>query len=43
LAGFFEGEEFEVGRIENLTAGQIVALRDPDGRPQWAERGRRGG
>jgi len=43
LAGFFKGEEFEVGRIENLTAGQIVALRDPDGRPQWAGRGRRGG
>jgi len=43
LAGFFKGEEFEVGRIENLTAGQIVALRDPDGRPEWAGRGRRGG
>jgi len=43
LAGFFEGEEFEAGRIENLTAGQIVALSGPDGRPQWAGRGRRGG
>ena len=43
LAGFFYGEELEVGRIENLTTGQIVTLREPEGRPQWAGRGRRGG
>ena len=43
LAGFFHGEEIEVGRIENLTTGQLVAMRDPEGRPQWAGRGRRSG
>ena len=43
LNGFFHGEEFEVGRIENLTTGQLVTLRDPGGRPQWAGRGRRSG
>ena len=43
LAGFLHGVELEIGRIENLTTGQIVTLRDPEGRPAWAGRGRRGG
>ena len=39
LTGFYEGEEFEVGRIENVTSGQSVLLRDENGRPMWAGRG----
>ena len=42
LTGFYEGEEFEVGRIEDATNGQTVVLRDESGRPMWAGRGRRG-
>jgi len=43
LTGFYENEDFEVGRIENMTTGQTVTLRDETGRPMWAGRGRRGG
>jgi hypothetical protein len=43
LIGFYEGDHFEVGRIENATNGQTVRLRDENGRPLWAGRGRRGG
>ncbi len=51
LLGFYEGGEpaagaghsFEVGRIENLSSGQTVLLRETGGRPLWAGRGRRGG
>jgi len=43
LTGFYEGDAFEVGRIDNLTTGQTVTLRDENGRPLWAGRGRRGG
>ena len=42
LTGFYEGEEFEVGRIDDATNGQTVLLRDESGRPMWAGRGRRG-
>jgi hypothetical protein len=42
LAGYIVGEEFEVGRIENLTTDQMITLRDGNGRPQWAGRGKRG-
>ena len=43
LTGFYENEVFEVGRIDNVTTGQTVTLRDETGRPMWAGRGRRGG
>jgi hypothetical protein len=43
LTGFYEDETFEVGRIENVTTGQTVILRDETGRPMWAGRGRRNG
>jgi hypothetical protein len=43
LLGFYEGEELEVGRIDDFTNGQSVLLRDKDGRPMWAGRGRYGG
>jgi hypothetical protein len=43
LVGFYEGDHFEVGRIDNATNGQTVRVRDENGRPLWAGRGRRGG
>lgn len=43
LTGFYENDAFEVGHIDNLTTGQSVTLRDENGRPMWAGRGRRGG
>ncbi len=43
LRGFYEGESFEVGHLENLSRGQAVALREEGGRPLWAGRGWQGG
>ena len=43
LVGFYEGHDFEVGRIDDATNGQTVLLRDENGQPLWAGRGRRGG
>lgn len=43
LVAFDEGGELKVGQITNLTTGQEVAIRDRDGRPMWAGRGRSGG
>ena len=43
LVGFYEGEGFEVGQITNATSGQIVPIREQNGRPLWAGGGRRGG
>jgi hypothetical protein len=42
LTGFYEGEDFEVAHIEDTTNRQSVLLRDENGRPNWAGRGRRG-
>jgi len=42
IAGFFDQESFEVGRIENLNSGESVTMRDETGRPLWAGRGRQG-
>ena len=43
LTGFYEdAERFEVGAIENLTQGTSFQIRDQDGRPLWAGRGRQG-
>lgn len=43
LVGFYDGDAFEVGRIDDTTNGQTVLVRDENGRPLWARRGRRGG
>lgn len=43
LTGFCENGEFKVGRIDDTTTGQTVHIRDENGRPGWAGRGRRGG
>ena len=43
LIGFYENGEFEVGRLENVTSGVAVEIREESGRPGWAGRGRRGG
>jgi len=40
VTGFYEGDEFETARIENLTTGESVTLRDDSGRPMWAGHGR---
>jgi hypothetical protein len=42
LTGFYEGGEFEVGAIDNLTTGLSVPIREESGRPLWAGGGRRG-
>lgn len=42
LRGFMEGDHFETGRIENVTAGTALVVREESGRPLWAG-GRRGG
>jgi hypothetical protein len=43
LIGFYEGDDFEVGSIDDAANGQIVRIREENGRPLWAGRGRRGG
>jgi len=43
LTGFYEDGVFEAGQIDDTTTGQTVRLRDENGRPGWAGRGRRGG
>jgi len=43
LLGFYEGEDVEVGQIEDLGTGQVVRLRDESGRPLWAGQGRGAG
>ena len=40
FSGFYEGEDFEVGSIHDLTSVQTVLLRDENGRPMWAGNGR---
>jgi hypothetical protein len=43
LIGFYEDDDLEVGKIDNITSGQTVLVRDENARPLWAGRGRRGG
>jgi hypothetical protein len=44
LVGFSgENNTFQAGQITNDTTGQILMLRDPNGRPLWAGRGQGGG
>jgi hypothetical protein len=40
LTGFYEDTAFEVGQIDNLTLGQVTAVRGETGRPLWAGGGR---
>ena len=42
VVGFYEGDEFEVGQIDNDSTGLSVVIREESGRPLWAGRGRRG-
>jgi hypothetical protein len=43
LTGFYENEEFEVGKMVDLTSGRAIDIREESGRPLWAGgRGRRG-
>jgi len=42
LKVFYDGDEFEIGWIENVTAGGELQMRDETGRPLWAGRGRQG-
>ena len=43
LTGFYQSGVFEVSKIDNLTNGKSVALRDATGRPGWSGRGQRNG
>ena len=36
LYGFYEGEEFEIGGFEDLTAQLLIMVREESGRPLWA-------
>jgi hypothetical protein len=42
MVGFYEGDEFEVGQIDNDSTGMSVVIREESGRPLWAGQGRRG-
>jgi hypothetical protein len=43
VVGFYEGDEFEAGQLNNLSSGLSVPIREENGRPLWAGGGRRGG
>lgn len=42
LTGFDEAGDFEVGQIVDHTTGSSVTIREENGRPMWAGRGRGG-
>jgi hypothetical protein len=42
LSGFEENGAFTIGKVTKLSDNSSVVLRDADGRPGWAGRGRRG-
>ena len=42
VVGFYEGEQFMVGDITQVSTGLRVMLRDPNGRPLWAGPGNNG-
>lgn len=42
VVGFYDGDQFEAGLVENLVTGDTISLRNEAGRPIWAGRGRRG-
>jgi hypothetical protein len=43
LTGYYQSGVFEVSRMDNLTNGKSVVLRDTTGRPGWSGRGQRNG
>jgi hypothetical protein len=43
VRAFEEGGEIKVGQIILETSGTVLQLRNDDGRPMWAGRGRGGG
>jgi hypothetical protein len=43
VSGYYEDEEFRAGQVVKLATGESILLRDADGRPMWAGRGRRSG
>jgi hypothetical protein len=43
IVGFYEGDEFEAGRLDNLSTGLSVPIRAENGRPLWAGGRGRGG
>ena len=43
VLGFDENGNFQAGQITNESTGEILLLRDPNGRPLWAGRGQGGG
>ncbi len=42
LEGFDEDGEFKIGKVTNLSDNSSVVLRNVNGQPNWAGRGRRG-
>jgi hypothetical protein len=42
VTGFYEDGELKAGTVENLSAGQVLALRNESGQPLWSGRGRQG-
>lgn len=42
IIGFFEGERFEIGQIMKTYSGEMITIRDQNGRPLWSG-GRQGG
>jgi hypothetical protein len=40
LEGFYEEDEFKVSWMENMTTDDSLILRDANGRPSWAGRGK---
>jgi hypothetical protein len=42
VLGFYQGDQFSAGEITQLSTGQRVMLRDPNGRPLWAGPGGNG-
>jgi hypothetical protein len=41
LVGFYENDELQIAHLTNTNSGQMVLLRDENGRPMWAGQGRR--
>lgn len=42
LTGFYEDGQFKAVTITRTADGATITLRDPNGRPLWSGRGRRG-
>lgn len=35
VTGFMEGDDFEVGAVDNISTGEQIAVREETGRPLW--------